>query len=275
MSFPPNHGADNPPTPAVEDDANRQSRKLAGKYESVEELEQGYTNQFGETQRIIGERDVLNNQVQLLQAELARVQMQRGTFQPPADPGPVFPDEIQADENGRVDLRAVRSSVERTVQDTVQQAVGNALAPLLRGAQARTQMLAMDPEYANHEAQAAALINSNPIKKAIYDELVATNPLAAMQLANAEYRAANAHALAQRNAAEQDANQRSQVQAGIVTPNAQGRAPQPDFDPKTAAKMLENAQQTGDFSGYLDYRMKGMFPNWQFANAGQAWDQPS
>lgn len=261
---------DNPDDAAGEgaDGGQPTGRKFAGKYASIDDLEQGYLNQQGETGRIIGERDVLREQNALLARELEAVRMARGTAQPAE---PAFPTTLRVGEDG-VDTAPLQQGIERTVSQMVSQQVQQIMAPLLAGATARSRMIQMDPDFASYESKALAIVGADPRKAQVYNELMATSPLAAMQLAAAEYRAATAVEAARAAAAGNAATEHGKTQAGIVAPGSpQGRANKPDFDQREYDRLLKDAQETGDFSKFMDYRFKGMFPNWQFANAGQGW----
>lgn len=122
------------------------SRRYAGKYESVEELEKGYWNSAQEAQRIAAEnkalRDLVTSQQRVNPAERAEER-----------------------KNYAEELREAAIPVDALdayIDERAQRLVRAAFEPLARGAQARSEVMSEYPEYETKEKDMAQFLSANP-----------------------------------------------------------------------------------------------------------------
>lgn len=143
--------------------ANPPQPDLAG-YPDVSQLAQGYRASGAEAQRQKARADALEQQVHQL---VAAANQQRG-------PDPY----ARLSEYG--DLG---STIREVVRNETTQIVQEALQPLAKGFQARSEVMTKYPDYVKFEQDVATFINSDPQLSQEYQELFRTNPATAMKYA--------------------------------------------------------------------------------------------
>lgn len=184
--------------------AEQAPRKLAGKYESTEALEQGYQNLNREFSRGTQRSAQLEAENQQLRTLLAG--QPAGT-----------PESLQRLEEAGLPIDAFRTAIVEAVRPLI----GEALAPLVRGAEAAG--LVKDPNGA------AMYLREHPEFQDTYQALVAKNPQhAAMVLDSlmATEAGQRAEAGAQTGAVEADATRTTQKRdAAIISSRPESREP--------------------------------------------------
>ena len=149
--------ADEPVTPTPPD--------LAG-YPTADELARGYRNSSAEAKRLAAENQRLQEQLQGLAANPRPDIPQRGR-----------PEDQLRDYGIPVDV----------MEQFVNERVGQALAPLARGFEARGKVLQDYPDYNKFEAEVAQFINSDPDLSQRYARMFTADPAGAMELAFLKY----------------------------------------------------------------------------------------
>ena len=134
---------------------------LAG-YPSTDELVRGYRNSSAEAKRLAEENQRLQQAAQMAAANPRQDIPNRGR---PEDRLAEFG--IPAD----------------ALSEFVNERLGQALAPLARGFEARSRVLTEYPDYQKYEADVANYVNSDPEFSQQYNRLFAADPAGAMQLA--------------------------------------------------------------------------------------------
>lgn len=196
-------------------------RLLAGKYTTAEALEKGYTEQRNETQRIIAERNRLEEQNRMLQATLAGFQNQ-GENEP-------------EDDGGMSDARVV---------SLIQQV----LNPLFSSAEAVATFGSDQPAISEY-------LRSNPEVQATFQSMVGGNPHGAAEYVKLKY----ADALREVSEAEAErvndetraTREQARNSAAIPSGRADSRAPAAaaDADLEAHAARYDQAVQYGRQSG--------------------------
>jgi hypothetical protein len=143
------------------DETGTPAPDLAG-YATVEELARGYRNSGAEAKRLNAELQRKEEQIQSYAAN-----------QRPDIPNRSRPEDRLAEFGIPADA----------LNEFVNERVGQALAPLAAGFQARGRVLNEYPDYQKYEADVANYINSDPEFSQQYNRIFAADPAGAMQLA--------------------------------------------------------------------------------------------
>lgn len=149
-----------------------QPQDLMG-YPSVEALVNAKRASDIEAQRIKARADAAEQQLQAVIAANQR----------PAQPAHNAYDPTSELETLGIPTRALDAYVENKVQSRI----AEAFQPLRNGFEARGRFLARNPDYAKHEPDVHAFINSDPQTSQTFNEISAANPLAALEYAFAKY----------------------------------------------------------------------------------------
>lgn len=139
---------------------------LAG-YPTVEALRDGYRASGEEAKR-------LRERAQELERTLASV-LQATT----ANPRQAVPDRSKSPEDKLTDFGIPVDAL----REVVSKEIGGAFEPLLRGMQARGQVVASHPDYVKFESDVANFIQSDPQLSRDYSQMFAANPERAMEYA--------------------------------------------------------------------------------------------
>ena len=159
-----------------------------------------------------------------------------------------------------VDAGAVDEIVERRVSERIQQA----FAPITKGFQARQEMLAEHSDYAEHEANVAAFVQSDERRKTRYEAMFTADPAGANDWAYLAYGAAN-----QKNGKAASDNARRSVReesahAAIPTERSgeSRRRPSDESELAEAAKYVRDSGRSRDaVEKYAKLRLKNAIPD--------------
>lgn len=178
------------------------AKKWAGKYDSPEALEQGYSHQFAETQKILERQRAVEEENQLLKSMVG---------QPPAQTQPTAArtpwDELDA-------VGVPRNQLQAAIRSELQAG----LAPLMQGVQARGEVISEIPEFGQFEGEMLQYVSANPKLNSEYQSAFAANPKVAMKFAFREFQAARAAQVRQTAGAENKSEgQLIQSQQGKLT----------------------------------------------------------
>lgn len=144
-------------------------------YASLDELKRAKRASGDEAKRLADENRRLAEQVQAMERNFQQSQQrqavpQRGTpYERMREFG--IPDD------------AIREAIREEAGSLVREA----FQPIALGMQARTQMLAEHPDYAEHESQVASFVQSDPKVKERYERMFSVDPLAANEYAYLKY----------------------------------------------------------------------------------------
>lgn len=156
------------PTPAETTPAER---KFAGKYKSVDDLENGYWESQREAMRIMAENEALKRQ-----ASQPHV--------PP--PEPLAPLEDYGIPPHLI-RQAISAEVERRVVEQVQQEFQRAFAPMVQGMSARAAVARRFKDFEERLPEISAHIGSDPALTERYNRMSAADPEMAMEWAYMEH----------------------------------------------------------------------------------------
>jgi hypothetical protein len=229
-----------------------QTQRLAGKYNTVEELARGYDHQMAETQRIIAQRDEAVRKAQLLESFV------RGG----GSNDRVMPNDRIASRQSPFDEITDALNVDRnTLRAALAEIVSEQLAPVTAVMAARQTVGADFPEFGQFEPEVAQFLNSHPEVNEEYRTMISDPRTAAAGMRYAYLmfeRGARAQQGQTGQEQQQQADMSGQAQAaarldamlpgGGVGGRAQAMAAASEAQLKAE---YENSRRTGDWSGYL------------------------
>lgn len=236
------------------------SRLLAGKYKDEQELERGYLSQFNETQKIIAQRDAVQQKLDALMPLLGGGSDGFGA-------GRSMPSErVSARKSVLDDVAAATSTDRDQLTQEIAQIVRGELAPLTEGIRARQIVEQENPGFANFEGEVAQFLQANPEINRRFVNTMRVDPAAAMDYAFLKYqRAAGSGQLTPSAESRTSASGQDQLQARLdATIPAPGAGTRSDGAAAQAQQNYSAAkakgERTGDWTEFLGLHLQGVVP---------------
>jgi hypothetical protein len=159
-----------------------------------------------------------------------------------------------------VDAGAVDEIVERRVSERIQQA----FAPIAKGFQARQEMMAEHPDFAEHESQVAAFVQQDDRRKARYESMFQADPTGANEWAYLAYGAANQKNGKQAADTTRRTMREEAAHAAIPTERSgeTRRRPDDESEVREAAKAVRDSGKSREsIERYAKLRLKQAIPD--------------
>lgn len=204
-------------------------KRLAGKYESVEQLEKGY-------QELLTQSNQNYQRLQMMENELELIRQNRMN---PAERAASRPDPREA----LSEVGVPSDAIETLVQEQIQRA----FEPFIAAQNARSYAVQAFPDFDKFEQQVAEFIRTNPDRQARYTKLWAADPQGALEWAIQSY---------QRSKPQESPGERRD--AGLPGSSTPGnRNVVQETVSEDLKKKFEFAQNTGDWTHYIKARLDG------------------